>query len=151
MATGTHRGNCESVIAFEDIRTEGKVAGPLPAGYAGFTWCENAWFMTREFYGWLHPGYRAVLFNANGEDIFFERDRLFSLKDMSLSLLWADAAEVVIEGWEGGMRRYTESVMVSRTALVRPVLRFMDIDRVRLTSGGVHVAIYSITVIFQNT
>ena len=151
MATGADRGNRESLIAFDDILTEGQPAGPLPSGYAGFTWCENAWFMTRDFCGSLHGGCRAVLFNANEEDIFFERDRLFSLKEMSLSLLWAQVAEVLIEGWEGATRRYIESVKVSRTALARPHLRFMDIDRVWLTSGGVHVAIYSITVVFQNT
>jgi hypothetical protein len=151
VATGTHRGNPEEVITFEDFHGTGRPAGPLPGGYASFTWCKNAWFMTSKFCGSLHGGCRAVLFNANGEDIIFERDRLFSLKDMSLSLIWAQAADVLIEGWEGATRRYIESVKVSRTALARPHLHFMDIDRVWLTSGGVHVAIYSITVVFQNT
>lgn len=138
----------EIVITFEDLYGRGQLMGPLPRGYAGFTWSESAWFMTREYSSSVRPGH-AALFNAHGEDLFFEREHPFGLKELSLSLLWMSTIEIMVEGWEKGMSKFAETATARKNAAIRLKLDFRDVDRVGLKSGGDHVVIHAVTVVFK--
>lgn len=138
----------EIVITFEDLYGRGQPMGPLPRGYAGFTWSESAWFMTREFSSSVRPG-QAALFNAHGEDLFFEREHPFGLKELSLSLLWMNTVEILVEGWETGVCKFAETATARKNAAIRLKLDFRDVDRVGLKSGGDHVVIHAVTFVFK--
>ena len=151
MPTGARRGNRKTVIAFEDLHGKGPPAGPLPAGYAGFTWCENAWFLAKGYLSMVYTGRRVALFNAHGRDISFDRERPFDLTGLSLSSMWENNALVLVEGWEKGSSRYGCELTIHRNAVARPELYFRGIDRVRLSAGGAHFIIEDISVILRET
>ncbi len=141
----------ETVITFDDLCDEGRPMGALPDGYAGFIWSASAWFLTREFSPSMRTGHRAALFNANGEDLFFEREHAFHLKELSLSLLWADSAHVIIEGQGKHTRQCRKALTVSRATATEPLLKFGNINRAYLKTNGAHLVITTITVRVQET
>ena len=124
--------NHESVITFNDLYSTGESMGPLPHLYAGFTWSQSAWFLTREQMPSLRAAQPVVLFNTQGNDLFFESNKSFELKSMLLSALWDDTCEVLIEGWAKGAKKYASPVELRRHVSVRPQLAFSSVDRVSL-------------------
>ena len=139
----------KTVITFDDLHDMARPTGPLPSGYPGFTWCENAWFLTKGYYSTVHTGHRVVLFNAHGGDLFFEREPPFDLTGLSLSSIREDTATVLVEGWEKGSNKYSRELTVYRNAVARPKLSFKGIDRVSLSTGGVHVMVEDVSVLLE--
>lgn len=139
----------DMVITFDDLCRKGQPMGALPDGYAGFIWSASAWFLTRVFCSSMHSGHMAALFNAHGEDLFFEREHAFDLKELSLSLLWADSAQVLIEGRGKRARQCTETLTVSMRTSTKQLLKFRNIDRLDVKTNGVHLAITTIIVLVQ--
>jgi len=90
MSPGNSQKSHESIITFNDLYGIGPSMGPLPHLYAGFTWSQSAWFLTREQMPSLRAAQPVVLFNAQGKDLFFEAKRSFDLRNMLLSALWDD-------------------------------------------------------------
>jgi len=137
----------KTVVTFDELYSNSTPTNPLPSGYLGFTWCENAWFLTKGYYSTVHTGHRVVLFNAHGGDLFFERESPFDLTGLSLSSIWEDTATVLVEGWEEGSSKYSRELTVYRSTVARPQLNFKGIDRVSLGAGGFHIMIEDITVL----
>ena len=138
----------EIVITFEDLHAQGRAMGPLPSGYAGFTWSESAWFMTRAFSLSVCGG-RFGLLNAHGGDMNVKSKRLFDLKRLSLWTLWKDDAQVLVEGWENEARKYATTLTVKRSSVNPFELDYRAIDRVELKTGGDHIVINPITVFLK--
>ena len=139
--------NHESVITFDDLSGAGEPMGPLPHLYAGFAWSQSAWFLTTEQMPSLRTAQQAVLFNAQGKDLFFESERPFGLGSMLLSALWDDRCEVLIEGWAKGIRGYAAPISLNKNVSARHHLAFSDVDRVGLITRGGNVAVHAITVL----
>jgi hypothetical protein len=137
------------VITFDDLYSKAAPTGRLPSDYLGFTWCENAWFLTKGYYSAVHTGHRVVLFNAHGGDISFDREQAFDLTGLSLSPIWEDTATVFVEGWEKGSSTYGREVTIYRNAVARQELDFRGIDRVSLTTGGAHIMVEDISVLLR--
>ncbi len=135
-------------ITFEDLDMHGQPLGPLPRDYAGFTWSDNAWFMTRQFSSMICPGVRFGLFNAHSGDITIESKHLFDLKGLSLCALWSDTAQVLVEGWEKQVRKYATTLTVKQSSMTPFTLDYHAIDRVELKPGGAHIVVNPITVFF---
>jgi len=102
------------MITFEDLDAQGHAMGPLPKNYAGFTWSDHAWFMTKSFSFAIYPGVGFGLFNAHSKDITIESTHMFDLKELSLCTLWSEGAQVVVEGWEAQVRKYTTTLVLKR-------------------------------------
>ena len=149
MAPGSRNGCREILITFEDLDLQSQAMGPLPSGYLGFSWSESAWFMTRAFSSSICPVVRIGPLNANGKDITIESKRLFDLSGLSLCTLWADKAEVRVEGWEQEVRKYATTRVVSRVLSIRCALDYRDVDRVELKANGVHMMISTINVLVR--
>ncbi len=139
----------EIVITFEDLDAQSQAMGPLPSGYMGFTWSDSAWFMTRAFSLSVCPVVRVGLLNANGKDITMESKHLFDLKGLSLCTLWADKAQILVEGWEKEVRKYATTQTVSRASIIQCALDYRGVDRVELKAGGTHLVISTITVLIR--
>ena len=139
----------KTVITFDDLYSKAVPTGRLPSDYLGFTWCENAWFLTKGYYSAVHTGHRVVLFNAHGGDISFDRGQAFDLTGLSLSPIWEDTATVIVEGWEKGSSTYGREVTIYRNAVARQQLDFKGVDRVSLTTGGVHIMVEDISVLLR--
>jgi hypothetical protein len=141
----------DTVITFEDLDVQGQAMGPLPSGYRGFTWSDSAWFMTQAFSSSVcrGAGCRIGLLNAHGGDIAIESKHLFDLNGLSLGMLWADKAQVLVEGWEKEVRKYATTQAVSRGSTTRCVLDYRDVDRVELKAEGRHLVITAITVLLK--
>ena len=139
----------KTVITFDDLYSKAAPTGRLPSDYLGFTWCENAWFLTKGYYSAVHTGHRVVLFNAHGGDISFDREQAFDLTGLSLSPIWEDTATVFVEGWEKGSSTYGCEVTIYRNAVARQELDFRGIDRVGLSTGGVHIMVEDISVLLR--
>ena len=139
----------KTVITFDDLYSKAAPTGRLPSDYLGFTWCENAWFLTKGYYSAVHTGHRVVLFNAHGGDISFDREQAFDLTGLSLSPIWEDTATVFVEGWEKGSSTYGREVTIYRNAVARQELDFRGIDRVSLTTGGAHIMVEDISVLLR--
>ena len=137
----------KTVIAFDDLYSKAAPTGRLPSDYLGFTWCENAWFLTKGYYSAVHTGHRVVLFNAHGGDISFDREQAFDLTGLSLSPIWEDVATVFVEGWKKGSGTYSREVAIYRNAVARQELNFRGVDRVSLSTGGVHIMVEDISVL----
>jgi hypothetical protein len=142
-------GSGETVITFEDLDARGQVMGPLPGGYRGFTWSDSAWFMTRAFSSSVRTVGQIGLLNANGKDITIESKHPFDLKGLSFCTLWADKAEVCVEGWEKEVRKYATTQTVSRSLITHCALDFRGIDRVELKAGGAHLVTSTINVLIR--
>jgi hypothetical protein len=142
----TEISNRELIITFEDLKERGKPLGPLPTGYAGCTWCESAWFLTKA----CHPSAcmkgQVSLLNADGSDVGFERPEPFWLKSLSLSLLWEGKSDVVLEGWTQGVMKYSRTVTIPRSTAIQFEPDYRGIDRVNLRTGGAHVVVDNITL-----
>ncbi len=139
----------EIVVTFEDLHAQDQVMGPLPSGYAGFTWSDSAWFVTGALLSSVCPGSRIGLLNAHGTDIQIERKHPFDLKELSLCSLWADEVQVGVEGWEKEVRKYTTTQTVSRGSITHCILDYLGIDRVEVKTGGRHLVITAITVLVK--
>ena len=139
----------ETLITFEDLDLGGRAMGPLPSGYRGFTWSDSAWFMTRAFVSSVCPGSQIGLLNAHGKDITIERKHPFDLKGVSLYALWADKVQVGVEGWEKQVRKYVTTQTVSRGSTTHCALDYQGVDHIKLKTGGTHVVITTITVLFR--
>ena len=139
----------ELVITFNDLCGTGQPMGPLPHLYAGFSWSQSAWFLTREQMPSLRTAQQAVLFNDQGKDLFFESQKPFGLGSMLLSALWDNSCEVLIEGWANGVRGYTAPIALNKNVSVRTQLAFSGVDRVSLITRGRNVAVHSITVLVK--
>jgi hypothetical protein len=139
-------GGQEVVISFEDLYENGTLTGPLPPGYAGCTWCENSWFLTKGCYSSACMRGQVALFNANGHDISFERQDSFYLKSLLLSTLWEESADVVLEGWAQGVRKYSQTLTAMKNSTTQFDLDYKGIDRVSLSTGGAHVVLDNITL-----
>lgn len=137
------------LITFEDLDAQSQPTGPLPSGYMGFTWSDSAWFMNRAFSSSVCPGVGTGLLNAHGKDITIESKQLFDLKRLSLCTLWAYNVQVLLEGWEKEVRKYATTQAVSRTSTMRCALDYRDVDRVELKTGGTHLVITDIAVLFK--
>lgn len=148
MCPESSHGNHESVVTF-DLCDRRESMGPLPRRYAGFTWSSSAWFLTREQMPSLRAAGRAVLFNDQGKDLFFESEEPFGLKEVLLSALWDGRCDVLIEGWKKGAERYAAPATLVRNVVARSELAFTDIDRVCVKTRGATVAIHAITVIVE--
>ena len=140
----------KTVITFDDLYSKAAPTGRLPSDYLGFTWCENAWFLTKGYYSAVHTGHRVVLFNAHGGDISFDREQAFDLTGLSLSPIWEDTATVFVEGWEKGSSTYGREVTIYRNAVARQELDFRGIDRVSLSTGGAHIMVEDISVLLRS-
>lgn len=134
------------VISFEDLYENGKPTGPLPTDYAGCTWCENSWFLTKGCYSSACMRGEVALLNANGHDISFGRQEPFHLKSVLLSSLWEESADVVLEGWARGVRKYSQTFTARRLVATQFDLDYGDIDRVNLNTGGAHVVVSNFTL-----
>ena len=143
------RRNHESVVTFNGLCETGQSMGPLPRRYAGFTWSPSAWFLAREQMPSFRSAERAVLFNDQGKDLFFESEEPFGLKEMLLSALWDGRCDVLIEGWKKGRGKHAAPVTLTRNVVMRSELAFADIDRVCVKTHGGAVAIHAITVIVE--
>ena len=149
MAEAGAENSKEMVITFQDLDLPGRAMGPLPSGYNGFTWSASAWFMTRAFLSSFCPGSQIGLLNANGQDVTIESKALFDLKGLSLCALWKDKARVVVEGWAKGVRKYATTQTVSLGSTTHCALDYRRVDRVEIKTGGAHIVIGTITVLFQ--
>lgn len=145
-APDVENGSGETVITFEDLHLQGQALGPLPANYAGFTWSESAWFMTKDFSSSVS---RFGLFNAHSGDITIEGKHLFDLKRLSLCTLWRDTAQVLVEGWEKEVRKYATTLTVKQYSMTSFNLDYHAIDRVELKPGGAHIVVNRITVFIR--
>jgi hypothetical protein len=134
----------EVVISFEALH--GGKPGALPPGYAGFTWSASAWFLSKELYPSACMKSQAALFNANGNDLSFQREDPFHLKGLSLSALWRDATDVILEGWAKGVRKYSQIVTIHNNVATKLELDYEGIDRVSLKTGGAHIVVDSIVL-----
>jgi hypothetical protein len=134
------------VISFDDLYENDKPTGPLPTGYAGCTWCENSWFLTKGCYSWACMRGQVALLNANGHDISFRREDPFHLKSVLLSSLWKESADVVLEGWAQGARKYSQTLTARKLTATQFGLDYEDIDRVNLNTGGAHVVVSNFTL-----
>jgi len=139
----------ETLITFEDLDLASRAMGPLPSGYRGFTWSDSAWFMTRAFVSSVCPGSQIGLLNAHGKDITIERKHPFDLKGLSLCALWADKAQIGVEGWKKGVRKHVTIQTVSRGSTTHCTLDYRGVDRVELKTGGAHLVITAITVLIK--
>jgi hypothetical protein len=149
MAAPGAENSREIVITFEDLHAQGRPMGPLPSNYAGLTWSDSAWFMTKDFLSSVCPKVRCGLLNAHGRDITIESEHLFGLRALSLCTLWRDKAQVLVEGWEKQVRKYAETLTAKQTSVTLFNLDYRAIDRVELKAGGAHIVISTITVLFQ--
>jgi hypothetical protein len=147
MNSNVYQKSRERVITFGSLCSQGQPIGPVPEGYKSFVWSHSAWFMVREHAPVAKAAEPAFLFNAHGKDLFFKKRERFTLKDLLLSALWVDESAILIEAWERGIRRYSESLVLKRNIFIRPALGFASIDRVGLRGGGDHFAIQTITVV----
>jgi len=138
----------EIVITFTDLHMLGQKMGPLPSGYAGLTWSDTAWFVTKEFLSSVCPGAPFGLLNAQGQDITIESERPFDLRALSLCTLWR-STQVLVEGWEKEARKYATTLAAQRISSVRFDLDYGAIDRVALKTDGAHIVINTITVLFK--
>jgi hypothetical protein len=133
-------------ITFEDLHLKGQAMGPLPSGYAGFTWSEKAWFMTKDF---SSSASRFGLFNAHSGDITIGSKHLFDFKGLSLCTLWSDTAQVLAEGWEKQVRKYATTLTVKQSSMTPFNLDYHAIDRVELKPGGAHIVVNVIKVFIR--
>ena len=120
--------------------------GPLPSGYAGFTWSDSGWFVTKEFLSSVCPGVPFGLLNAQGQDITMESEHPFDLRALSLCTLWW-STKVLAEGWEKEARKYATTAAAQRISPARFDLDYRAIDRVALKTDGAHVVINAITLL----
>jgi hypothetical protein len=134
------------VISFEDLYENGKPTGPLPTDYAGCTWCENSWFLTKGCYSSACMNGQVALLNANGHDISFVRQEPFHLKSVLFSSLWEESADVVVEGWAQGVRKYSQILTARKLTATQFDLDYRSIDRVNVSTGGAHVVLDNITL-----
>ena len=139
----------EFVITFEDLCGKGKFMGPLPSGYAGFTWSDHAWFVTKNCSSSLCVSGQAALLNAGGEDLTVKSERLLDLKGLFVSSLWSETAEVLLEGWEKDVRKYATTLTVRRNTATWAEMGFGGIDRLEIKAGRTHVLIDDIAVLFR--
>ena len=138
----------DTVIDFEDLYALGQPMGPLPSGYMGFTWSDSAWVTNKVFSASVCGG-RAGLLNADGRDVTIESKHLFDLKELSLCALWADKADVGVEGWVKEVRKYATTQTVSRASIIQCALDYRGVDRVELRAGGKHIMITAMTVLIK--
>ncbi len=141
FSSDTQNGGRDVAITFEDLSGNGKPAGPLPAAYAGCTWCDSAWFLTKGCNSSACIDGRVALFNANGDDLTVEREGTFHLKSLLLSSLWEEKADVVLEGWRKGAVKYSATLTARKSRATQFDLDYRDIDRVTVRTGGAHVTI----------
>jgi len=149
MAAPGVENSREIVITFEDLLAQGQAMGPLPKCYAGLTWSDSAWFMTKEFASSVCPKVRCGLLNAHGRDITIEDKHLFDLKGLSLCALWRDKTQVLVEGWEKQVRKYAETLTAKQDSATLFTLDYRAVDRVQLKAGGAHIVISAITVLIK--
>jgi hypothetical protein len=129
----------ETLITFEDLSTAQMPVGPLPKGYSGLTWSESAWFVTRIWHPSASMSGQVALLNANEDDVSFERQEPFDLLGLTLSSLWGEKAEVVLEGWRKGVVKHSKTLTVHKNRMTRFNLDYRSIDRIVLKTGGVHI------------
>jgi hypothetical protein len=145
LPSSVENGSREVVVTFEDLRND-KPMGPIPAGYAGFTWSGSAWFLTKGCYSSVCMRDQVALFCAYGHDVSFERQGSFHLKSLSLSALWEDIAEVVLEGWENGVRKYSQTLTVFKNTATEFTVDYRGINRVSFKTGGAHIVVDNIAL-----
>ena len=134
------------VISFEDLFREDAFMGPLPQGYAGCSWCDDAWFFTRRVYPAASIDGRVGIFNADGHDLVFDRPEPFHFKSLKLSSLWRNNVEVLLEGWEKDDRKYATPLTLQRNPAIQVDLNYRDVDRVVVRTNGRYALIGTIVL-----
>jgi hypothetical protein len=87
--------------------------------------------------------------NAYGRDITIASERSFDLKALSLCTMWKDAIQVLVEGWEKEVRKYTTTLTVKQSSVTLFNLNYHAIDRAELKPGGAHIVVNPIIVVFK--
>ena len=142
------RSASADVIDFEDLYPGYQTYTPLPAGYAGFTWGANAWFITRLALPGTGYEYGTMgevsLFTAWAQDINLG-GALFTFDGAYITSAWDSSQDVVVEGWAGGLLVYSETVTVYNTTASWFDFDWDGVDTVWFRPQGSHIVIDDIT------
>jgi len=152
-----------AVLDFEDLYLEPVDTGPIPTGYAGFTWSANANFLTSRYgynpdSGFAHGTIGEVcLGTANAADISMG-GTTFDFLGAYITSAWNTNHSFTVEGWKSGALVYSESDITSYESAHWFDFNFYDIDTLWFKPGsgvwvqglggiGDHLAIDNITFI----
>jgi hypothetical protein len=122
---------------------------PIPAGYEGFTWSDNFYYLNA--LGRTNSGYYAgmvsspnVASNRLGYDVDVMAATPFVFNGAYFTGVWNDGLSIDIGGWLGGSEVYSTTVVVDSTASTWVGLDWTNVDKLTFHSyGGTHNDDYS--------
>jgi hypothetical protein len=139
----------QTTITFEDLLQHGKPAGPLPEGYAGFRWSEDAWFITSALTAPAGGGNLVGVMNSHGRDISAGSEHPFDLLGISFCPLWVSVATVELEGWKESTLIHAATFPIKKGTANRLSPEWQDIDRLQFKARGDHFVINNITIMHK--
>jgi len=132
-----------AVLTFDDITTTNSYTS-IPDGYGGFDWNSNAYVING---GSVHrnSGYdkgtvsgNYTAFNWFARPFEVSREGLFNFEGAYLTAAWNTGLNIVVEGFESGALKYSETVTVDTDAPTWFDFDFLSIDSLNFsTFGGV--------------
>ena len=138
-----------AVLDFEDLYQGYETYAQLPAGYGGFTWNDDAWYVTDQYFPGSGYDYGTIgqvsLFGAWADDVIMTSSVPFDFIGAYITAAWNSSEEVVIEGWTAGTQTYSETIETSVDGPYWWDFNFLGVDEVRFRSlpedgtGGVHI------------
>lgn len=142
MALGTlSMGQAQAVVAtFDDLPN---TIDWIPNGYQGFNW-NNFAYVNPVGFGLSGTGYDYgtvsspnVAFNNAGNPASVSvASGQFDFKSAYLTGAWRNGLNILVEGFLGGVSKYSQTVTVNSTSPTKFSFNYLGIDNLRFTSSG---------------
>jgi hypothetical protein len=136
-----HKVNA-AVLNFEDLYPGYETYAPLPAGYAGFNWEQDAWWMAGPGRGTIGS---VCLFTAWADPFFMSRSVPFDFQGAYITAMFQPTENVSLEGWREGSQVYNQTITTYNDSPHWFDLNFSNVDKVWFIPQGAHIAIDNIT------
>ena len=127
-------GAAAAVITFESLYPGYETAQFLPASYAGFTWNSAAAYVTDKYLpgsGYDYGTIGRVSMLGSGGDPVLMSAAPFDFNGAYITAAWNTGQPVDVEGWLGGSRIYSSSIVTSWNGPYWFNFDFSGVDQVR--------------------
>ena len=129
-------------LDFEDLYQGSENIAAIPAGYAGFQWTSQAWWMAHEYYGTFNNGYDygtmgdVAIYAGSGQSISMYGGPTFDFLGAYITSAWIADLDVTVQGYSSGSLIYTTTITTSNDQAYWFDFEFYGIDRLRFTPIG---------------
>lgn len=141
IALGAMGAAQAAVLTFDDVTIDD--SGAIPDGYGGLNWNDMGVYNAQQFEqldlntGWIngtvsgnyaaHTGYEAIVSSSSSR---------FDFNSVSLTGLYNNALNILVEGFLGGALKYSQTVVVNTDAATFFNFDFLGIDQLKFASSG---------------